>query len=217
MKLDIPEILKALAKKRPVFHSEADFQHSLAWQIHERHPGLHPRLEYPLERSVRKACDMALFQRGKMVMAVELKYFCRNLVYENKGEIFTLKSAPADTGRYGTLKDMKRMEKFIKEIKETENRTARATVITLTNDPELWKGPKTNRTDVEFDIQEGKIVSGILKWAQHTSIKTKRTHPRIEIFGEYTMKWRDYSHVDGSNGKFRYLHIPIQHPGVSLE
>ena len=55
MKLDIPEILKALARKRPVFHSVAGFQHALAWQIHEMHPVLHPRLEYPFEPSEKKS------------------------------------------------------------------------------------------------------------------------------------------------------------------
>ena len=216
MKLHIPEILKALAGKRPVFHSEADFQHALAWQIHEMHQGLHPRLEYPFERPTRKTCDMVLFRGGKMVMAIELKYPCRNLDYENKGEMFALKSAPVDAGRHGTLKDIERMEEFIEEIQETENRTVQAAVITLTNDPDLWNGSKTsNRTDAELDIREGKVVSKTLKWAPRTSIKTKRMYPRIKLFGRYTMKWRDYSHVDESNGVFRYLHIPVQHPGIS--
>lgn len=216
MRLDVPKILGVLAKRRPVFHSESDFQHALAWQIHEMHPALNPRLEYPLERPTRKACDMVLFQGGKMVMAIELKYPCRNLNYENKGEMFTLKSAPADSGRHGTLKDIERMEEFIEEIEETEKRTIQAAVITLTNDPDLWNGLKTQRrTGAEFDIQEGKIVSRTLKWAPHTSIKTKRAYPKIRLFGRYIMKWQDYSRIDESNGIFRYLHIPVQHPGTS--
>ena len=31
--MNIEEILSCLAEKRPVFHSEADFQHALAWQF----------------------------------------------------------------------------------------------------------------------------------------------------------------------------------------
>ena len=216
MKPDIPEILKALARKRPVFHSETDFQHALAWQIHEMHPNLHPRLEYPFERPTRKACDIVLFRGGKMVMAIELKYPCRNLNYENKGEVFALKSAPADSGRHGTLKDIERMEEFIEEIQESENRTLQAAVIALTNDPDLWNGSKaSNGTGVEFDIREGKVVSRTLKWAPRTSIKTKRAYPKIRLFGRYIMKWQNYSRVDESNGVFRYLHLPVQHPGTS--
>ena len=37
--LDIHQIMADLAKRRPVFHSEADFQHALAWLIHETRPG----------------------------------------------------------------------------------------------------------------------------------------------------------------------------------
>lgn len=216
MRLDIPKVLGVLARRRPVFYSESDFQHALAWQIHEMHPALYPRLEYPLERRTRKACDMVLFQGRKMVMAIELKYPCRNLNYENKGEMFTLKSAPADSSRHGTLKDVERMEEFIEDIQEIENRTIQAAVITLTNDPDLWNGLKTQKgTGAEFDIREGKIVSRTLKWAPHTSAKTKRAYPRIRLFGRYTMEWQNYSRVDGSNGIFRYLHIPVQHPGTS--
>ena len=217
MKFDIPEILKSLGRKRPVFHSEVDFQHALAWQIHVMHPNLYPRLEYPFERTTRKACDIVLFRGDKIVMAVELKYFYRKLNYENKGEMFTLKNVPADMSRYGTLKDIERMEKFIKDIQETENRVVRASAITLTNGPELWEGPKPNRTDADFDIKEDRIVSGTLEWAQHTSIKTKRDFPKINLFGKYIMSWRDYFHIDESNGRFRYLHVPIQRLATSLE
>jgi hypothetical protein len=39
-------ILGALALKRPIFHSEADFQHAVAWEIHSRRPELSVRLEF---------------------------------------------------------------------------------------------------------------------------------------------------------------------------
>ena len=223
MKLDIPEILKALAKNRPVFHSEADFQHSLAWQIREMHPGLHPRLEYPFERSENKACDVVLFQGGKMVMAIELKYPCQKLKYENKGEVFNLKynSAP-DSARHGTLKDIERMEKLLKEARKNKKRTTQASVITLTNDSVLWKGPKKgNVVDAEFNIAEfitqrnkrvENVVTGKLKWASKTSRNTERMYGNVKLFGSYKMKWQEYSRVEGKFGRFRYLHIPVQPP-----
>ena len=36
--LDIEGLLTSLAQSRKVFHSEADFQHALAWQIHKARP-----------------------------------------------------------------------------------------------------------------------------------------------------------------------------------
>ena len=38
--------MAALARVRPLFHSEADFQHALAWLIHQRHSDARIRLEY---------------------------------------------------------------------------------------------------------------------------------------------------------------------------
>lgn len=44
--IDLPPVMSALAKDRPVFHSEADFQHALAWEIHRRWPETSVRLEF---------------------------------------------------------------------------------------------------------------------------------------------------------------------------
>ena len=38
-------ILASLAKRRPIFHSEADFQHALAWEIQKQCPSANVRLE----------------------------------------------------------------------------------------------------------------------------------------------------------------------------
>ena len=38
------DILTDLAEKRSIFHSEADFQHALAWEMHRREYDI--RLEY---------------------------------------------------------------------------------------------------------------------------------------------------------------------------
>lgn len=37
MIFEVAEILSRLAKKRPIFHSEADFQHALAWEVRGMH------------------------------------------------------------------------------------------------------------------------------------------------------------------------------------
>jgi hypothetical protein len=45
--IDIKNILKDLAVRRPVFHSEADFKFALAWAIQEADGEAKVRLEYP--------------------------------------------------------------------------------------------------------------------------------------------------------------------------
>ena len=44
--IDLNANMRTLASKRPVFHSEADFQHALAMQIVGAEPGVQIRLEY---------------------------------------------------------------------------------------------------------------------------------------------------------------------------
>ena len=43
--LDLPTLLTVLAQQRAVFHSEADFQLALAWQIKQQVPSRALRLE----------------------------------------------------------------------------------------------------------------------------------------------------------------------------
>lgn len=43
--INMNKVLSTLSVKRPIFHSEADFQHSLAWEIREHYPESEIRLE----------------------------------------------------------------------------------------------------------------------------------------------------------------------------
>jgi len=45
---NVAAMLSSLTIERPIFHSEADFQHALAWQIHTTMPEAKVRLEYRL-------------------------------------------------------------------------------------------------------------------------------------------------------------------------
>jgi hypothetical protein len=58
---------------RPVFYSEADFQHALAWDIHLAEPGARLRLEAPLLAGGKERLDVyAQTESGRY--AIELKY-----------------------------------------------------------------------------------------------------------------------------------------------
>ena len=70
--LDIHNLMVDLSKQRPIFHSEADFQHALAWQIHETMPNCEIRLEMPYRVSQGNwHLDIWL---QTMEIAIELKY-----------------------------------------------------------------------------------------------------------------------------------------------
>ena len=76
--LDIHKLLASLSAYRPVFHSEADFQHALAWHIHETMPEREVRLEYPVSFEKQKAMHLDIWL-PKEKIAIELKYFNKRL------------------------------------------------------------------------------------------------------------------------------------------
>ena len=68
--LDITRLLDGLARERPVFHSEADFQFALAWRI-KKATSHYVRLEFKPFPEERVYLDIWLPDVG---VAIELKY-----------------------------------------------------------------------------------------------------------------------------------------------
>src|SRR6059036_11880 len=90
--------MAALALVRPLFHSEADFQHAFAWQLHSAHPDARIRLETRPRPGVR--LDVMALIGGRRV-AVELKYLLRDLSATVEDELFELPFQSAqDVRRY---------------------------------------------------------------------------------------------------------------------
>ncbi|NLE74234.1 MAG: hypothetical protein GX604_06370 [Actinobacteria bacterium] len=70
---DIHALTKKLASTHRVFHSEADFQHALAWFLHGEIPNAEIRLEHRVPgMDLRSYLDIWLTVDGQ-VMAMELK------------------------------------------------------------------------------------------------------------------------------------------------
>ncbi|MCY4043146.1 MAG: hypothetical protein OXF45_04995 [Candidatus Dadabacteria bacterium] len=200
--IDLPKLLRELAKKRPVFHSEADMQHELAMQIGKTYPRFSIRLEYPMDNNT--AIDIVIFNDGRK-MALELKYLCRHLEHDINGEKFKLINQDAyNNRRYDVMKDIWRMEKFLEK-----HPAATADVLVVTNDPAYWEGPyKRNTHDAAFAIKKNRVVKGTLKWK---SPETKGNRgEEIQLRGEYSIKWQKYSNIkDIDNGYFKFLHIQL--------
>ncbi len=68
-----------LAEERPVFHSEADFQHAFASRLHLERPDARIRLEARARAGVRLDLLAAL---DSWRVAIEFKYLLRRLVVE---------------------------------------------------------------------------------------------------------------------------------------
>lgn len=200
---DIAQILLTLAKKRPLFHSEADFQHSLAWEIQRHKPAGLLRLEYPYSNK-RKYLDI-LVKDQQALICIELKY--KTEVYKESvdGEAFDLLYQGAqDIARYDFLKDIQRLEQY--------HGMTKGYAIFLTNDRKYWEPSRyLNTIDAEFRIHEGRFLQGSFSWAKRAGEGTIHGRKeKIRLKGKYTLHWEDYSEVDEKpNGKFRYLLIAI--------
>ena len=207
--LDIDGLMASLADRRKVFHSEADFQHALAWQIHEASPESQVRLEVsvvPVEAQ-RMFLDIWLPVEG---VAIELKYKTRGLELEQDDESFALRDQGAqDHGRYDFLRDIQRLEL----MRSMPQLCKAGYAVLLTNDSLYWSAPRSRTTvDSNFRIHEGRAVSGELAWAPHAGTGTvKDRESPIEIQGSYRLRWQEYSNFPGkSRGRFRYLAVSVE-------
>jgi hypothetical protein len=203
--LDIVTIMQQLAAERPVFHSEADFQHALAWHIHRRHPEYKVRLEYRPQELDRKAY-VDIWIVGDVTYAIELKYKTRKLVTNVDGEAFALLNQSAqDIARYDFCKDVSRVESLAEAYPGLVGLS-----VFLTNDAGYWRRSRRNDTvDIAFRLHEGRELTGSMSWADHAADGTTkdRTNP-IHLRGRYHLMWRDYSALEESDGsQFRMLVI----------
>lgn len=190
-----------------MFHSEADFQHELAWRIREENPNRKIRLEYPFgENDDRKYLDI-LVMEGDKSHAIELKYKTARLEANIKGECFSLAIHGAQpVNRHAVAKDIKRMEEFVCADKSKHT----ASILFLTNDDAYWKMPNNwnwkNTMDADFRLHEGNILEGKPDWTGETHVDPTE----IILKYKYKMHWRDYSEINSENGTFRYLCIDVQ-------
>ena len=105
----INNLLTELAESRKVFHSEADFQHALAWHIHQTMPESQVRLEFPMPVEHRKMYVDIWLPVEKI--AIELKYMTRKSELEDNEESFALRNQGAQNQRrYDFLWDIHRLE-----------------------------------------------------------------------------------------------------------
>ncbi len=200
--LALPEVLGDLATERPVFHSEADFQHALAWQLQREHPAAQVRLEVPFAAGHRIYLDI-LFQDGDGRVLLELKYKTRGLELSVGEESFRLANQGAqDVGRYDYIRDIVRLETLV-----NRRLCNRGYAILLSNDPGYWTAALSHTVDSAFRLHEDSRLFGKRHWDANASAGTKRgREATLCLYGRYRNLWRNYKQVEeGVGGEFRYL------------
>lgn len=202
--MDIHQILTASLNKRSIFHSEADFQHHFAWEIHSAaNAEIDVRLEFPLssdDSNRWEYCDVLV--RGTSTIGIELKYKTKKLSVKVGSETFELKQQGAqDLGRYDFIKDISRLESWCEQQKIEQGYA-----ILLTNDPSYWLIPKrSNTVDRAFRLH-GEVVQGELGWESSASEgTTKGREANLVLKNRYSLTWFDTPRLD-----FRYLLVEIE-------
>ncbi len=205
----IENIISELQKKRPVFHSEADFQHALAWEIQCHYPMAAVRLEiHPGRIGLREYVDIWV-KYENTVYAIELKYKTSkiDLVYGDE-EFHLLNQAAQDIGRYDFIKDIVRLERFV-----GSNPGTIGYALILTNDNTYWRASKNlATTDAHFRIHDGRTLNGELKWSEATGEGTMkgRENPLV-LNSSHQIRWIDYSaFAEKGPSKFRYVLLKIE-------
>jgi hypothetical protein len=207
--------LSALAARRPVFHSEADFQHELAMEISRA--GFDLRLEVPFSvnlngHRVTVELDLLLIDRlTKQRAAVEVKYVKSAASIVHNGENFDLKHTwGTNLSRFDCLADFQRVGRL-----KAAGAVDFGFSIFLTNASEAWDrdAGKGRIMAGQFSIHDGRPLDAgaVFDWdpvlPSRGSVSAKRLPPYTPIIvpSAATCMWTEYSEFQQKNGRFRYL------------
>ncbi len=206
--IDVHSLMPGLSKQRPIFHSEADFQHALAWHIHETIPESEIRLEFPVRTDEQNSKYLDIWL-SKMQVAIELKYFSTKLELNQGGETYRLKEhAATDLARKHFVQDVKRLERL---IQDREHPARAGIAVLLTNCPLLWEANRgwRMRNDVNFRIHEGGRLAGKLVWLKDG--QPYEGEVPVQLSGAYDIQWHDYwTFPEEVRGHFRYLAVSVE-------
>ena len=202
--IDFIEVLGGLSHQRPVFHSEADFQHAYAWALQTAHPAARIRLEYPHPSLDGRAYLDIWVELGGVRAGIELKYKTQAVDIELSGERFDLRYHSAqDQGRYDFCRDVSRVERIA-----ARDAATRGLAIFVTNDSAYWRPKRPSPTaDDQFRLCDGSLLQGERQWLPRAIAGPKggRDAP-ININGEYSLNWRPYSSIDAPRySAFKFL------------
>ncbi len=197
--------MKHLARRHPLFHREADFQHAFAWLAHELEPAADVRLERRLSAETNERVDLLLVV-GDLSIAVELNYPLAELHATVIDEPFIQRAHGADdVVRFNYVWDIVRLERLV------DGGVAHAGVaVLLTNVAWLWQPRKTSArgpaADTEFSVHDGRELTGQLSWTgTATWWRIQKLPEAVHLRGRYPMRWQLYSTVDGDGrGEVRW-------------
>lgn len=209
-KLNMTQVIDQLKEKRSVFHSEADFQFALAWQIkkiYQDQVDIH--LEVPLSTDKKDRLDI-LVKMGNKNIPIELKYFHSELTFNE----YRL-SKQNDTWRsQRVLKDLERAENYA--YKNNSSGDQEGYALLICNEEKYWTPKKDNLTYYHFRLEDGRTLkeNETLEWItdnDFASEKALKYGDHLTFRNDYLIEWKEYSKLDNSKkGQFKYLLLEVK-------
>ena len=186
----VQRAMAELATTRPVFHSEADFQHAFAWQLRALDPATEVRLERRLSSQTNERLDL-LLHSGDDRIAIELKYPLAQASIDVDGEEFVLKNQGAtDIMRFGYVWDIVRIERMVASGLATAG-----VALILTNVSQLWLPPRQSwrvAADTAFRFHDGETLTGELGWQGDATWWQGKYPESVHLGGAYEMSWQPF-------------------------
>jgi hypothetical protein len=210
--MDLREQIRSLDR---VFHSEADFQHSLAWEIHKKFDDVKVRLEKRIGSSDTPSHSEEIYvdiwvELNASRIPIELKYKTSEFSIKMDGEEIQLRSHAAHPpNRFDIVNDVERTESIVRS-----QGLERGYMVFLTNDPAYWKEPSQEIIDADFRLHDE--IGGRMTWSNDASLQTiskKRDRP-IELENHYPLNWKMYGYSEPEemgegNALFQYIVVEV--------
>jgi len=203
--MNLQNALSSLSEKREFFYSEADFQFALAWEIQLLYRDASIQLEYPWGSDSGKTAYIdILVELGGQSIPIELKYR-KDALYLD-GRLVLPKQGAKDLGCYDCIKDLCRLERYVK----LEKACTVGYALWLTNDLSYTGPPRANAGYSAFSIHEGAEKHGLMQWggSSGTGTRSKREEPLL-LHKKHLVHWQDYHNFGVKNGLFKYALIEV--------
>lgn len=220
MKGVIIDVLNNLAKRRPLFWSEADFQFEFAWELHKklgeeaniylerRHEINSASNDNANEKATQSTTNKSLnklyvdiwIEYDNKTYPIELKYTTKRCkIYDPENPVETKEQSARDAGCYRFLWDIKRLEKIKASLSPKK---VKGYAIMLTSDAGYYEERKPKQPTLfdEFRLTHNRKIKEDteLKWNLSRIAEDKRANhwsrnwPEFMLKGKYKLEWQDY-------------------------
>ena len=207
---EVDELLKKLAKKKPIFENEKDFQYALSHELARAYPNCLIYLEgRPLRIEEDFNYDICMVLDDTEIF-FELKHKPTKFTATIKSKEYQLKSQDAnDLYSYDFLFDVWRLELAVTKKSHT------GFAIFLSNDHRYWSGARKTAHYYPFRLEDKREIkkNTVLAWTDSKEKKGTGRQLDLTFEQDYTFEWQDYSIIENGTpiekGQFRYLLLEI--------